>query len=167
VGVAARNVLDLTDVRLQAMMPAPMADLLAEDWRAVMGKGDEAAPQAVGRAAYDASLGGLIVPSRARENGVNVLIFPQRLGATDRVRVLHPELLEKRQPVSPSARLKLTEADRLAVALGQIMPPGSVGDWLRTPNPAFEGQTPMQVMERGESDRLWRMIHQIDAAVAS
>jgi hypothetical protein len=29
---------------------------------------------------------------------------------------------------------------------------------LDTPNPAFEGSTPLQVIERGESDRLWRMI---------
>lgn len=71
------------------------------------------------------------------------------------------------QPLSPSARLKLTEAGRLGAALGKIMPPQQVGSWLRTPNAAFEGQTPMQIMERGESDRLWRMIHQIDANVAN
>lgn len=31
--------------------------------------------------------------------------------------------------------------------------------WLETPNEAFEGSTPLQVIERGESDRLWRMIY--------
>jgi transcriptional regulator with XRE-family HTH domain len=72
-----------------------------------------------------------------------------------------------RQQVSAPARLKLTEADRLAAALAQIMPSRKVGQWLRTPNPAFEGQRPMHVLERGEADRLWRMIHQIDANVAN
>ena len=74
---------------------------------------------------------------------------------------------ESGQPLSDSARQKLTETDRLRAALSQIMPPDTLGDWLRTPNPAFEGQTPLQVIERGEADRLWRMIFQIDAGVAS
>jgi hypothetical protein len=56
--------------------------------------------------------------------------------------------------------------DKLVETLAQIMPPDHVGQWLRTPNPAFEGQPPIQVIERGESDRLWRMIFQIDAGVA-
>jgi hypothetical protein len=34
-----------------------------------------------------------------------------------------------------------------------------VTGWLETPNEAFEGSTPLQVIERGESDRLWRMIY--------
>jgi hypothetical protein len=29
------------------------------------------------------------------------------------------------------------------------------------PNLAFEGSTPLQVVERGESDRLWRMIWEL------
>jgi integrase/recombinase XerD len=36
-----------------------------------------------------------------------------------------------------------------------------IGPWLDTPNPAFEGSTPLQVIERGESDRLWRMIWEL------
>jgi Protein of unknown function (DUF2384) len=61
----------------------------------------------------------------------------------------------------------MTEAHRLCEALSQIMPPESVGEWLRTSNLAFAGQTPIRVIESGESDRLWRMIIQIDANVAS
>jgi hypothetical protein len=43
------------------------------------------------------------------------------------------------------------------------VPAGELGAWLRTPNPAFEGQTPIQVIERAQSNRIWRMIVQIDA----
>ena len=74
---------------------------------------------------------------------------------------------ESGKPLSASARQKMIEAHRLREALAQIMPPNELGVWMRTPNPAFEGQTPIQVIERGESDRLWRMIVQIDANVAS
>jgi hypothetical protein len=34
--------------------------------------------------------------------------------------------------------------------------------WLKTPNPSFSGSSPLQVIERGETDRLWRMIYQIE-----
>ena len=74
---------------------------------------------------------------------------------------------ESGQMLSDSARQKLTETDRLRAALAEIMPANTLGDWLRSPNDAFEGQTPLQVIERGEADRLWRMIFQIDAGVAS
>ena len=69
--------------------------------------------------------------------------------------------------MSNSARQKLVETDRLRAALGEILPPNDLGEWMRTPNPAFEGQTPIQVLERGEADRLWQMIFQIDANVAN
>jgi uncharacterized protein (DUF2384 family) len=31
--------------------------------------------------------------------------------------------------------------------------------WLQEPNEAFDGSSPLQVIERGESDRIWRMIY--------
>ena len=68
---------------------------------------------------------------------------------------------------SVSARQKLVETDRLRAALGELLLPQELGEWMRTSNSAFEGQTPIQVMERGESDRLWQMIFQIDANVAN
>jgi len=60
-----------------------------------------------------------------------------------------------------------SDSTRLRIALGELLPPAELGDWMRSPNPAFEGQTPIQVIERGESDRLWQMIFQIDANVAN
>ena len=38
---------------------------------------------------------------------------------------------------------------------------------MRTPNPVFERQTPIQVIERGEAERIWRMIFLIDAGGCS
>ena len=65
------------------------------------------------------------------------------------------------------ARRRIAEIGRLLKALSELMPRDQVGQWLRGPNKAFDGQTPMQVVERGEADRLWQMIHQIDANVAN
>jgi hypothetical protein len=62
---------------------------------------------------------------------------------------------------STPARKQLREVVRLLDGLSEIMEPDSIGAWLKEPNDAFDGSTPLQVIERGESDRLWRMIYQI------
>lgn len=62
-----------------------------------------------------------------------------------------------------AAQKHLTEMVRLFDALAEIMQPDYIGEWLKTPNPAFEGSTPLQVIERGESDRLWRMLYLIES----
>ena len=62
---------------------------------------------------------------------------------------------------SAAAQKQLKEISRLFDALSDLMESSYVGDWLKTPNDAFDGSTPLQVIERGESDRLWRMIYQL------
>lgn len=71
------------------------------------------------------------------------------------------------KPLSDAALLKLRETERLRAALAALIPANQLGEWMRTPNPAFEGQSPIQVIERGEADRLWQMMFQIDAGVAN
>jgi hypothetical protein len=41
-----------------------------------------------------------------------------------------------------------------------------IAEWLSIPNPAFEDLKPIEVIERGESDRLWRMIYYLEAGEA-
>lgn len=62
------------------------------------------------------------------------------------------------------ARRKFTELVRLFDALADLMEnPKLVADWLQEPNPAFDGSTPLQVIERGEADRLWKMIYALES----
>lgn len=67
------------------------------------------------------------------------------------------------KPVSASSRQRLTEISRLCDALGKVVKRESIGRWLETPNDAFDGSTPLQVIERGEADRLWRMIYRLES----
>jgi hypothetical protein len=60
-----------------------------------------------------------------------------------------------------SSAQKIREVTRLFDALSDIIKAKAIGPWLQRPNDAFDGSTPLQVMERGENDRLWRMIWQI------
>lgn len=63
-------------------------------------------------------------------------------------------------PSSP-ARKQLKEIERLFDALSGVIEPAAIGTWLKEPNNAFGGSTPLQVIERGEGDRLWRMIYEL------
>jgi len=44
-------------------------------------------------------------------------------------------------------------------SLARLMKPKEVGQWLKQSNPAFDGSTPVQVIERGQMDRIWRMLY--------
>ena len=70
---------------------------------------------------------------------------------------------ENDQPVSPVVRKVLREVERLCHALMNVMKPEHVGEWLDTPNDAFADLKPLDLIERGESDRLWRMIFEIQS----
>ena len=47
------------------------------------------------------------------------------------------------------------------------MAPEAIPQWLDAPNDAFDGLKPLEVIERGEIDRLWNMIFYLESGVAS
>lgn len=53
------------------------------------------------------------------------------------------------------------EVYRLCEALGEVVDEDSLGAWFMTPNDAFEGLKPLEVIERGEIDRLWEMVYRL------
>src|SRR5439155_26477922 len=54
-----------------------------------------------------------------------------------------------RAPKEPASR-RLKELDRLCAALADVVKPEAIGPWLQTPNDAFGGVKPLEVIERGE-----------------
>ncbi len=63
---------------------------------------------------------------------------------------------------SAAAQKQLKELVRLFDALCNVMETNYIGEWLKTANPAFDNSTPLQVIERGEADRIWHMIYQLE-----
>lgn len=55
------------------------------------------------------------------------------------------------------------EMGRLLEDLSRVMEPALVEGWLKQPNPAFDGETPLQVIERGEIDRIRRLVHELES----
>jgi len=66
------------------------------------------------------------------------------------------------KPSSSTAR-QLTKIKQLFAALEKLASPEAIGPWLKDPYPAFDGSTPLQVIERGESDRIWRMVYELES----
>jgi antitoxin Xre/MbcA/ParS-like protein len=65
------------------------------------------------------------------------------------------------------ARHVTPELERLTKARREVIRESAIGEWLKTPNPAFGGLKPLEVIDRGESDRLWEMIYFLRSGVAS
>jgi hypothetical protein len=106
---------------------------------------------------YDQSKTGEAIRTFCREANTTLDSYTRLVGASRRAVA---SWLAGDAPSRANQRA-LSEMSRLLVALGEVVPTPQIGQWLDTPNPAFEGSTPLQVIERGESDRIWCMIWEI------
>ncbi|MEK6236036.1 MAG: hypothetical protein N2C14_15125, partial [Planctomycetales bacterium] len=57
------------------------------------------------------------------------------------------------------------EVYRLWEALCEVVDPQSLGPWFQTPSDAFDGLKPIEVIERGEIDRLWNMVFELQTGM--
>jgi RES domain-containing protein len=76
-----QRVLDLTDGTTRRLLGVSVRRLLDEPWRKLQEEGREALTQTIGRLAYNEGVEGLLVPSAARKEGMNLIIFPSHVEA--------------------------------------------------------------------------------------
>jgi hypothetical protein len=74
---------------------------------------------------------------------------------------------ESGKPVSEPGLRRIKELDRFRDRLSEVMSADAIPSWLDTPNEAFDGLKPLEVIERGEIDRQWNMIFYLESGVAS
>lgn len=77
---------------------------------------------------------------------------------TERSRVETKKSIEQKEKLA-------SELYRLWVALSDVVEPASIGLWLQTPNDAFDGLKPLELIERGEIDRLWSMVFELQSGM--
>jgi len=75
--------------------------------------------------------------------------------------------LESGSAPSEAVARRLIELSRLTEALSEVIRKESLDQWLQKPNPAFNELKPLEVIERGEIDRIWAMIFFLRSGVAS
>lgn len=104
--------------------------------------------------------------------GVNVVMIREGLGLSRKVfsrlsnyseRAIADWEAGKKLTAAPQQRM--VELQRLQRALANVINEDYVGEWLQSPNEAFSGLKPLEVIERGETDRIWRMIYQLESGV--
>ena len=68
-------------------------------------------------------------------------------------------------PLTPETKPELSrdEFERGLERLARMMKPAQVQRWLRRPNAAFDDSTPLQVAERGELDRIGRLLYDLES----
>jgi DNA-binding transcriptional regulator YiaG len=69
-------------------------------------------------------------------------------------------------PDEPGLR-RIRETERFQAKLAEVVRPEEIPQWLDTPNDAFDGLKPIEVIERGEIDRLWNMVFYLESGIAS
>ena len=71
-----------------------------------------------------------------------------------------------RHPKRTGAPGNVASLESLRAALARVIRPQVIGEWFQRPNPAFDGLKPMEVVERGETDRIWSMIYELESGNA-
>lgn len=75
--------------------------------------------------------------------------------------------VESSQKKVEKLRRNYVEVKRLCDALDEVVDSNELGIWFDTPNNAFGGLKPIEVIERGEIDRLWDMFYRLRSGVPS
>jgi transcriptional regulator with XRE-family HTH domain len=111
----------------------------------------------VARAAPD---GNLVSDVRAAL-GVSRRLFARLTGYSERAIAAW----EAGRDLAEASRQRMLETRRLEKALARVIQPGRIAAWLDEPNRAFRGLKPLEVIERGEIDRIWRMVFELESGI--
>ncbi len=65
---------------------------------------------------------------------------------------------EAGRPISEAGLRRVKEMKRLGEALAEVLRPEFIPGWLEAPCEGLGGLKPVEVLERGEIDRLWRVV---------
>ena len=112
----------------------------------------------------DPTVSGELLSGLRHEMGLNRSDFGRMVGLSER----SVASWEAGADLKESSLRTIVEVGRLYARLHQsFASPEQLAAWLKTPNKAFGGSQPLQVIERGEIDRIWRMIYFLESGSPS
>jgi transcriptional regulator with XRE-family HTH domain len=112
----------------------------------------------------DPTVSGELLSRLRHEMGLNRADFARMVGLSER----SVATWETGAELKESSLRTIVEIGRLYAKLSQsFASPEQLATWLKTPNKAFGGSQPLQVIERGEIDRIWRMIYFLESGSPS
>ena len=89
----------------------------------------------------------------------------ERFGRLVGVSVRAIATVERGEGSVEKLRRPYAEVARLYEALSDVVEREAIGPWFETPNEAFDGLKPMEMIERGEIDRLWGMVYRMQSGM--
>lgn len=108
----------------------------------------------------DPTVSGVILEGLRKEMGLNQAEFARLVGLSART----VAAWEGGMNLKESSFRNIVQIGRLYSHLRKVFPDDStLGTWLRTPNSAFEGKKPLEVIERGQIDLVWRMVYRLES----
>jgi DNA-binding XRE family transcriptional regulator len=91
--------------------------------------------------------------------GLSPAAFARLLGASERsIR----QWEDGDEPGEAHSRL-LKQLERIYLAAKKVMKPQSIGKWFESPVEGLGGLKPREVIERGEHDRVWRLLFAVES----
>jgi DNA-binding transcriptional regulator YiaG len=119
-------------------------------------------PKKLGRPLPEPS-GGPLVAEVRRKLGLSRKVFSRLTGFSERAIASWES---GATPDEPGLR-RIRETERFQLRLAEVVKREAIPLWLDTPNDAFAGLKPLEVIEHGEIDRLWNMIFYLESGIAS
>jgi len=89
-----------------------------------------------------------------RSLGVTQDVFARMVGVTTR----SVAGWESGRQINESSLRRIKEMRRLRAELGKVMEPDFIPKWLVSPVEGLGGMSPVQALEHGETDRMWRAV---------
>lgn len=112
----------------------------------------------------DPPVSGDLLARLRSEMGLSRADFARLVGLSDR----SVANWEGGAELKESSLRTIVEIGRLYAKLHQSFASAEqLATWLKTANRAFDGSQPLQVIERGEIDRIWRMIYFLESGSPS
>jgi DNA-binding transcriptional regulator YiaG len=74
---------------------------------------------------------------------------------------------EKGERLTEGSLRRMVELQRFSDRLARVVSRDAIPGWLVKPNPELDGLKPIEVIERGEIDRLWQMLFYLESGIAS
>ncbi|MCK4343197.1 MAG: helix-turn-helix domain-containing protein [Phycisphaerae bacterium] len=132
--------------------------------KATLGRASKGKVEAVIQAVQLAGSPGITVRDLRTRLGLSQPVMASLIGVS--TRQISAIETAQRKP-SLQTRRNVNEINRLRNSLAEVMVPEFIGEWLDTPNQAFDGLKPLEVIDRGEIDRIWQMIFYLRSGVSA
>lgn len=94
-----------------------------------------------------------------RDLNLNRATFGRMLGCSERGLANW----EAGRPVQAIYLHRINELRNLFRELTELIKPNSIGEWLLAPNEQLDGLKPVEVIERGETFRVWKTVFDLRA----